>query len=83
MPVGMIAIGPWIGEFVGDQAREAGEGVGGAVHGIRNHRQGSTHHPHQKLQKRHGDVQAQGHHENPANPLAVVDHRDGMTVCHG
>ena len=82
MAVGMIAIGAWIGELVGDQAGEAREGVGGAVHAIRDHRQGSTHGPHQKLQQRHADVQTQGHHEDPAHLLAVVDHRDGMTVGH-
>ena len=81
--VGVIPVGARIGQFVGDQSREAGQRIGGAVHAIGDHRQGTTHGPHQKLQQRHADVQAQGHHEDSAHPLAVVDHRDGMTVRHG
>ena len=67
MAVGVIPIRLRVGEVVGDQPREAGECIRGAVHGISDHRQRSAGDTHQQFQQRHADVQPKGHHQHSAD----------------
>ena len=70
--VGVVPVRFGIGQAVGEQAQQARKPVGGAVHGIGQHRQGSGEQAQHQLQQGHADVDGQGHQQHPLNLEAVV-----------
>ena len=72
MAVGVIAVGLGIREPVGQQAQQARQAIGGAVHGVSQHGQGATQQAQQEFQQRHADVDGQRHQQHPLDLLAVV-----------
>ena len=72
MAVGVVTVGLGVGEAIRNQTQQAGEAIGGAVHGIGQQGQRSTEQTDDQLQQGHAHVDPKGHQQHPLDLGSAV-----------